>query len=85
MRREIEIIKSEKSSPPPLIEETTEQLRTNPSKCDVDGLRLWHFRLLLASVFPVVMLVRKQVGNPSDFFDKSFSEYQEGFSANGEF
>ena len=36
-------------------------------------------------VFPVVMLVRKQVGNPSDFFDKSFSEYQEGFSANGEF
>ena len=81
MRREIEIIKAEKSSPPPLIEETTEQLRTNPSKWDVDGFRLWHFLL----VFPVVMLVRKQVGNPSDFFDKSFSEYQEGFSANGEF
>ena len=85
MRREIEIIKAEKSSPPPQIEETTEQLRTNPSKWDVDGFRLWHFRLLLASVFPVVMLARKQVGNPSDFFDKSFSEYQEGFSANGEF
>ena len=74
MRREIEIIKAEKSSPPPQIEETTEQLRTNPSKWDVDVF-----------VFPVVMLVRKQVGNPSDFFDKSFSEYQEGFSANGEF
>ena len=44
MRREIEIIKAEKSSPPPLIEETTEQLRTNPSKWDVDDLRLWHFR-----------------------------------------
>ena len=36
LRGEIEIIKAEKSSPPPLIEETTEQLRTNPSKWDVD-------------------------------------------------
>ena len=43
MRREIEIIKAEKSSPPPLIEETTEQSRTDPSEWDVDGLRLWHF------------------------------------------
>ena len=31
------------------------------------------------------MLVRKQSGNPEDFFDKSFSLYQQGFSANGEF
>jgi len=30
------------------------------------------------------MLVRKQSGNPEDFFDKSFSLYQQGFSANGE-
>ena len=29
------------------------------------------------------MLVRKEVGNPADFFDKTFAEYQEGFSANG--
>ena len=31
------------------------------------------------------MLVRKQAGNPYDYFDKTFAEYQRGFSANGEF
>ena len=36
-------------------------------------------------VFSVVMLVRKQCENPTDYFDKTFAEYQEGFSANGEF
>jgi len=30
------------------------------------------------------ILVRKQVGNPLDYFFKTFAEYQEGFSANGE-
>ena len=34
---------------------------------------------------PVVMLCRKEVGNPVDFFDKTFAEYQKGFEANGEF
>merc|ERR1719391_1537642 len=33
---------------------------------------------------PVKVLVRKEVGNPVDYFDKTFAEYQEGFSANGE-
>merc|ERR1719391_1774323 len=32
----------------------------------------------------VRVLVRKEVGNPADYFDKTFAEYQEGFSANGE-
>ena len=32
---------------------------------------------------PVKVLVRKEVGNPADYFDKTFAEYQEGFSANG--
>merc|ERR1719391_1819848 len=32
----------------------------------------------------VRVLVRKEVGNPLDYFDKTFAEYQEGFSANGE-
>ena len=31
------------------------------------------------------MLVRKQCENPTDYFDKTFAEYQEGFSANGKF
>jgi len=39
----------------------------------------------LRSLLPVVMLVRKQCENPTDYFDKTFAEYQEGFSANGEF
>jgi len=33
---------------------------------------------------PVKVLVRKEVGNPADYFDKTFAEYKEGFSANGE-
>ena len=32
---------------------------------------------------PVKVLVRKEVGNPADYFDKTFAEYQAGFSANG--
>ena len=32
---------------------------------------------------PIKVLVRKEVGNPADYFDKTFAEYQEGFSANG--
>ena len=28
------------------------------------------------------MLVRKEVGNSANYFDKTFAEYQEGFSAN---
>ena len=34
---------------------------------------------------PVKVLVRKEVGNPADYFDKTFAEYKEGFSANGLF
>ena len=30
------------------------------------------------------MVRRKQSGNPVDFFDKTFAEYQEGFSAYGD-
>jgi len=33
---------------------------------------------------PIPVLVRKEVGNPATYFDKSFREYQDGFSANGE-
>ena len=36
-------------------------------------------------LFSVVMLVRKQCDNPTDYFNKMFVEYQEGFSANGNF
>ena len=30
------------------------------------------------------MVRRKQVGNPVDLFNKTFAEYKEGFSANGD-
>merc|ERR1711971_506464 len=32
----------------------------------------------------LVMLRRKEVGNPRDFFAKSFTEYREGFKSHGE-
>jgi len=32
----------------------------------------------------VTMLHRKQVGNPSDYFDRNFTNYKEGFQSNGE-
>ena len=31
----------------------------------------------------VLVLVRKEVGNPVDYFEKTFAEYKEGFSSNG--
>ena len=31
----------------------------------------------------IEMLVRKEVGNPDDYFDKTWAEYERGFSANG--
>ena len=42
------------------------------------------FELFIYSHSLVVMLMRKQCDNPEDFFDKTFRDYQEGFSANGE-
>ena len=39
---------------------------------------------LLTTPAPAVkVLVRKEVGNHPAFFDKTFAEYQDGFSANG--
>jgi len=32
----------------------------------------------------VAILVRKRVGNPVDYFDKTFDEYEEGFESKGE-
>ena len=39
----------------------------------------------MTSVHPgsVVMILRKPVGNPDDFFLRDFSDYKEGFSARG--
>ena len=34
---------------------------------------------------PVNILVRKEVGNPLDYFEKSYEEYKEGFAARGVF
>ena len=33
----------------------------------------------------VAILVRKRVGNPVDYFDKTFAEYEEGFESKGKF
>ena len=34
---------------------------------------------------PVVILSRKEVGNPIDYFDKSFAEYKAGFKSRGKY
>ena len=31
----------------------------------------------------VLVLVRKEVSNPADYFDKTFAEYEEGFESKG--
>jgi len=36
------------------------------------------------STASIKILVRKEVGNPRDYFDKSYEEYKEGFAARGE-
>ena len=33
----------------------------------------------------VVMLNRKEVGNPADYFDKNFADYKEGFESRGKY
>ena len=33
----------------------------------------------------VAILVRKRGGNPVDYFDKTFAEYEEGFESKGTF
>ena len=42
------------------------------------------FETMIAHAGHVVMLRRKEVGNPVDFFQKTFAEYQAGFEAKGE-
>ena len=44
-----------------------------------------HQFLQLHTILPgsVLMLVRKKVNNPLEFFDKTYNEYKKGFSANG--
>ena len=41
--------------------------------------------ILPLSSASVKILVRKEVGNPRDYFDKSYEEYKEGFAARGVF
>ena len=43
------------------------------------------FPIFLSGSGPVVVLLRrKQVGNPLDYFDKDFADYKSGFQSRGE-
>ena len=42
------------------------------------------FPIFLSGSGPVVVLRRKQVGNPLDYFDKDFAHYKSGFQSRGE-
>ena len=47
---------------------------------DDDDILISKIKLFSAQVD---ILVRKEVGNPEDFFDKTWDEYKDGFAANG--
>ena len=47
---------------------------------DDDDILISKIKLFSAQVD---ILVRRKVGNPEDFFDKTWDEYKEGFAANG--
>ena len=59
-----------------------DEIKTEISK-EISEVRT-ELETVIAHTGPVVMLRRKEVGNPVDFFDKTFAEYQAGFEANGE-
>ena len=44
---------------------------------------LFPMDMVFGTLGDVTVLVRKNVGNPVDFFHKTWSEYKDGFSANG--
>ena len=77
LKAEMEAILSEKITALKTEMETFNAKQLDELKMDVDMLK--------AMKAPIVMLRRKDVGNPIDYFDKIFSEYQQGFAANGEF
>ena len=56
-----------------LKEDTPNQI--NELKAEIEELKALHTEH--------VMLRRKDVGNPINFFEKTFAEYQQGFEANG--
>ena len=59
-----------------------DEVKTEISK-EINEVRT-ELETLIAHDGPVVIIRRKEVGNPIDFFDKTFAEYQAGFEANGE-
>ena len=61
--------------------ENIDGMRTEISK-EISEVRT-ELETMIAHTGPVVMLRRKEVGNPIDFFDKTFADYKAGFEANG--
>ena len=67
---------------PRVTEMKMDEIKTEISK-EISEVRT-ELETMIAHTGFVVMLRRKEVGNPVDFFDKTFAEYQAGFEANGE-
>ena len=59
-------------------QDTSKQI--NELRTEIEELKNPHF-----TGIKHVMLRRKEAGNPVDYFEKTFAEYQQGFEANGEF
>ena len=68
-------------------EDTLRMLNTSHSVIEAQEKTITELRkLVTTTTLPpgsVKVLVRKEVGNPADFFDKTFAEYKKGFSAKG--
>merc|ERR1719234_983551 len=76
LKTEMEALNSKKISDLKTEMNTQYVNQINELKTEIEVLKI--------SQGPVVMLCRQEVGNPVDYFDKTFAEYQQGFEANGE-
>ena len=75
LKNEMEALNSKKISDLKTEIETQNAKKMDESKTEIKVLKI--------PQGPIVMLHRKEAGNPVDYFDKTFAEYQEGFESNG--
>ena len=86
LKTEIETLKMNQKSETEILRKTDiDQIKTEIEAVNskkISDLKS-DLETMIAYDGPVVMLRRKEVGNPIDFFDKTFADYKAGFEANG--
>ena len=66
------------------IEDQENMIMLQNKKIETMKILLFPMDMVFGPLGDVTVLVRKKVGNLVDFFDNSWTEYKEGFAANGE-